>query len=92
MTLILKLELGIVKMYHHTKNAVSMSIASKVIAQTDTHIHTHTQTNRQTCRHDKNITSTAYAGGNEQKRSQRNHTHLFDGNYVEWRYKRKKNW
>ena len=43
-------------MYHHTKNEVSMSTASKVIAQTDTHTHTH--------RHDENITSTAYEGGN----------------------------
>ena len=38
MTLILKLDLDIVKMY--TKNEVSMSTASKVIAQTDTHTHT----------------------------------------------------
>ena len=61
MTLILKLDLDIVKMYHHMKNEVSMSTGSKVIArtdrQTDTHTHTHT--------HDKNITSTAYAGGNK---------------------------
>ena len=32
MTLILKLDLDIVKMYHHTKNEVSMLTASKVIA------------------------------------------------------------
>ena len=32
MTLILNLDLDIVKMYHHTKNEVSMSTASKVIA------------------------------------------------------------
>ena len=63
MTSILKLDLDIVKMYHHTKNEVSMSTASKVIAQTDTH--THTYTDRQTDRHDENITSTAYAGGNK---------------------------
>ena len=37
-----------------------MSTHSKVIAQTDRHTHTH----RQTHRHDENITSTAYAGGN----------------------------
>ena len=53
MTLILKFGLDIVKMYHLTKNEVSMSTASKVIAQTD----------RQTHRHYENITSTAYAGG-----------------------------
>ena len=49
MTLILKLDLNVVKMYHHTQNEVSMSTASKVIAQTytqtdrqtHTHIHTH---------------------------------------------------
>ena len=55
MTLILKLDLDMVKMYHHTKNEVSMSTGSKVIAQTDTQRHTD--------RHDENITSTAYAGG-----------------------------
>ena len=36
MTLILKLDPDIVKMYHHTKNEVSMLIASKVIARTHT--------------------------------------------------------
>ena len=35
MTLILKLELDMVKMQHHTKNEVSMSTHSKVIAWTD---------------------------------------------------------
>ena len=59
MTLILKLDLDMVKMYHHTKNEVSMSTASKLTAQTDrqtdSHIHTHSP--------DENITSTAYAGG-----------------------------
>ena len=48
MTLILKLDLDMVKMYHHTKNEVSMLRHSKVIAQTDrqtdTHTHTHTHT------------------------------------------------
>ena len=44
MTLILKRDLDIVKMYHHTKNEVCMSTASKVIARTDrqTDRHTHT--------------------------------------------------
>ena len=38
MTLVLKLDLDIiVKMYHHTKNEVSMPTGSKVIAQTDRH-------------------------------------------------------
>ena len=54
-TLVLKLDLDMVKMYHHTKNKVSMSRHSKVIActdtqthrQTHTHIHIHTQTHRQ---------------------------------------------
>ena len=35
MTLILKIDLDIVKKYHHTKNEVSKSTGSKVIAQTD---------------------------------------------------------
>ena len=51
MTLILKLDLDIVKMYHHTKNEVSMSTASKVIAQTDTHTQIDTQTDRHTHTH-----------------------------------------
>ena len=50
MTLILKLDLDMVKMYYHTKNEVSMSRHLKIIAhtdrqtdrQTDTHTHTHT--------------------------------------------------
>ena len=59
MTLMLKLDLDMVKMYHHTKNEVSLSTHSKVIApeQTDTQTLTH--------RHHENITSTAYAGGND---------------------------
>ena len=59
MTFTLKLDPDIVKMYHHTKNEVSMSTGSKVIAWTDTQTDTHTH------RHYENITSTAYAGGNE---------------------------
>ena len=59
MTLILKLDLDIVKMYRHTKNEVSVSTGSKVrvwtVVQTDRQTHIH--------RHDENITSTAYAGG-----------------------------
>ena len=51
MTLTLKLDLDMVKMYHHTKNEVSMSRHSKVIAwtdrQTDRHTHTHTHTHTQ---------------------------------------------
>ena len=49
MTWILKPDLDMVKMYHHTKNEVSMLRYSKVIAQTDTH--TDTQMDRQTDRH-----------------------------------------
>ena len=51
MTLILKLDLDIIKMYHHTKIEVCMSTHSKVIARTDrlTHTDTHTHT------HDENI-------------------------------------
>ena len=45
-TLILKLNLDIVKMYHHTKNEVSMSIASKVITWTDTQTDRHTNTTK----------------------------------------------
>ena len=45
MTLVLELYLDIVKMSHHTKNEVSMSRHSNVIACTDrqTDRHTHTQ-------------------------------------------------
>ena len=50
MTLILQLDLDMVKMYLHTKNEVSMSSSSKVIAWTDrnTDRQTHRQTHRQT--------------------------------------------
>ena len=50
MTLILKLDLDMIEMYLHTKNEVSMSSGSKVIAWTDRHTdrHTDTQTDRQT--------------------------------------------
>ena len=37
----IKIDLDMVKMYYYTKNEVSMSRHSKVIAQTDTHTHTH---------------------------------------------------
>ena len=40
MTLVLTLDLDIVKMSYHTKNEVSMSRHSKVIACIDTHRHT----------------------------------------------------
>ena len=42
-----------------------MSTHSKVVAQRERETHTHTQTHKQTHRHDENITSTAYAGGNK---------------------------
>ena len=56
MTLVLKLDLDMVKMYHHTKNEVSMLRHSKVIVQTDTHTHIDTQMDRQTHRQYENIT------------------------------------
>ena len=43
-TLILKLDLNMVKIYCHTENKGSVSAASKVIAQTHTQRHRHTQT------------------------------------------------
>ena len=36
MTLVLRLGLDVIKMYHHTKNEVSLSRYSEAIAQTDT--------------------------------------------------------
>ena len=48
MTLILKFDLGMVKMYLHTKNEVSMSSGSKVIAQKDRNTDKQTDTDRQT--------------------------------------------
>ena len=54
MTLILKLDLDIVKMSHHTKNEASMIRHSKVIAQTDR------QTDRQTPRHADRLTHRQY--------------------------------
>ena len=72
MTLILKLDPDMVKMYVHTKNEVSMSRGSKVIActdrntdrQTDRHTHrqTHTQTETHTDRHGWKYYLPAYAG------------------------------
>ena len=43
MTLVLKLDLDMVKILYHTKNEASMSRHSKVRAQTDRHTHTHRQ-------------------------------------------------
>ena len=57
MTLILKLDLDMVKMYDHTENQVSMPTHSKATAQTDRQTDTH--------RHDKNIT--VYAGSNKNR-------------------------
>ena len=50
MTLVLKLDLDMVKMYLHTKNEVPSYSGSKVIAGTDRHTdrQTHRQTDRQT--------------------------------------------
>ena len=70
MTLILKLDLDMVKMYLYTKNEVFMLRGSKVIAQTDinterqTDRHTDGQTDRQTDMTKKHYLP-AYAGGND---------------------------
>ena len=74
MTLILKLDLDMVKMYLHTKNEVPMSSGSKVIAWTDRntdnrHTDTHRQTDTQTDRHDQKHYLPAYAGGNDLKQT-----------------------
>ena len=59
-TLVLKLDLDMVMMYHHTKNEVSTPRHSKVIAradrQADTHTCTHTHTHAQTHKQYENIT------------------------------------
>ena len=71
MSLILKHDLDIIKMYHHTKNEVSMLTGSKGTARTDTHTHTETHTHTHTHTHTLTktlplphtrevITSTAY--------------------------------
>lgn len=57
MTLILKLDLDMIKMYHHTKNDVSMLNHSKVIAWTYRQMDTQTL--------EKHYIS-AYAGGNNE--------------------------
>ena len=46
MILVLKLDLDMVKMYHYTKNEVSMLLHSKVIVR-HRHIYTDGQTDRQ---------------------------------------------
>ena len=51
MTLVCELVLDIVKMSYHTKNEVSMSRHSKVIACTGTHTDRHTHTHRQYKKH-----------------------------------------
>ena len=50
MTLVLKLDLDMVKMYVYTKNEVPTFSSSKIIARTDrqTHRQTHRHTDRQT--------------------------------------------
>ena len=63
MTLILKLDLDMVKMYHCTKNEVSISGRSKVIAQTDIQPDRQAHTRTQTVQ--KHYLPT-YAGSNKQ--------------------------
>ena len=53
MTLILKLDLEMVKMYHHVRNEVFMSRHSNVIARTDRQ--TPRQTHRQTHIHKQTV-------------------------------------
>ena len=60
MTLILKLDLDMVKMYHHAKMKFLCQLVQKLQLK---QINTQTQINRQTERLYENITSTAYAGG-----------------------------
>ena len=58
MALILKLDLDMVKMYHHSKNEISMSTAPQVVAhldrQTDTDTQIHTSRQPDTHRHYEN--------------------------------------
>ena len=56
MTLILKLDLDMVKMYLHTKNEVSMSRGSKVKAWTDRHTDRHDMTENITYPHTRVVT------------------------------------
>ena len=69
-TLILKLDLDMIQMYHHTENEVSRLNASKVIPeQIHTQTHTHRQTDKQTDTHTnthrpKNITYPRTREGN----------------------------
>ena len=80
MTLILKLDLDIVKMYLHTKNEVSMWRGSKVIAwtdrntdrQTDRQKDSQTDTDTHTHRHDWKHYLPIYAGGNYTKKPSQN--------------------
>ena len=70
MTLILKLDLDMVKMYLYTKNEVSMWRGWKVIAWTGIHTEkmdrlTYKQTDGETDRHDWKHYLPAYAGGNK---------------------------
>ena len=67
MTLILKLYLDMVKMYLHTKNEISMSRGSKVIALTDRNTDRQKDTHTHTQRHDRKHYLPAYAGGSERQ-------------------------
>ena len=66
MTLILKLDLDMVELYLYTKNEVSMSRDSNIIAWTDKNTERQTHTDRQTW--PKNYLS-AYAFGNKNANS-----------------------
>ena len=55
MALVLELDLDMVKMSYHTKNELSMSRHSKVIACTDTHTQTHRQHENTTFPHTRAV-------------------------------------
>ena len=66
MTLVLKLDLDIVKIYLHTKNEVLSYNGSKVIARTDRQTHRQTDTKKQTDRQTRvKLLPTTYEDGNE---------------------------
>ena len=61
MTLVLKLDLDMVKILYHTKNEVSMSEHSKVIARTDRHTDRHTQHENITFPHTRAVMTVKWA-------------------------------
>ena len=87
MTLILKLDLDMIKMYLHTNNKASMSSSSKVIAWTDRNTDRHTDT--QTHRHDRKHYLPTYGGGNNYLWTDKievyyKMTSAFEMHWVQW--------